>query len=77
VKLTSEWLKDRWIVEILFAAAAAFASPCNVTSGTPASFGRILISFIAALASLDKMSRDLNTASLPTQQAANNAQKDG
>ncbi len=53
VKLTSEWLKGMWIVQIPFTAAAAFASPCNVTSGTPSSFGRISISFIAALAPLD------------------------
>ena len=77
VKLTSEWLKEMWIVQIPFADAAAFASPCNVTSGTPSSFGRISISFIAAPAPLDEMPRDLNTASLPTQRAANDARKDG
>jgi hypothetical protein len=38
----------------------------NATSVT---FGRISISFIAALAPLDKMPRKLNTASLPTQRA--------
>jgi len=32
VKLTSEWLKDRWIVEVPFSAAAAFAPPLNITS---------------------------------------------
>ena len=77
VKLTSEWLKDRWIVEIPFAAAAAFASPCNVTSGTPASFGRISISFMAAPAPLEETPSDLNTASLPTQRPAKDAWKDG
>jgi hypothetical protein len=48
-----------------------------ISSGTPASFGRISIPFIAALAPLDEMPRDLNMASLPTQQAANDARKDG
>src|SRR5258707_6531974 len=76
-KLTSEWVNDKWIVEIPFAAAAALASPCNVTSGTPASFGRISISFIAAPAPLEETPSDLNTASLPTQRAANDARKDG
>jgi hypothetical protein len=77
VKLTPEWLKDRWVIEIPFTAAKAFASPCNVTSGTLLSFRRISISFIAALVPLDEMPRDLNTASLPTQRAANNGWKDG
>jgi hypothetical protein len=60
-----------------FAAAAALAAPCSVTSGTPVSFGRISISFIAAPAPLEETPRDLNTASLPTQRAANDAWKDG
>lgn len=60
-----------------FAAAAALASPCNVTSGTPVSFGRISISFIAAPAPLEETPSDLNTASLPTHRAANDAWNDG
>jgi hypothetical protein len=76
-KRTSEWLKDKWILEIPFAVASALVSPCSVTSGTPTSFGRISISFIAAPAPLEETPRDLNTASLPTQRAANDAWKDG
>lgn len=60
-----------------FVAAAALASPCKVTSGTPDSFGRISISFIAAPAPLEETPSDLNTASLPTQRAANDAWNDG
>jgi hypothetical protein len=60
-----------------FAAAAALASPCKVTSGTPDSFGRISISFIAAAPPLEETPSDLNTASLPTQRAANDAWNDG
>ena len=76
-KLTSEWLNDRWILEMPFVAAAALASPCKVTSGTPDSFGRISISFIAAPPPLEETPSDLNTASLPTQRAANDAWNDG
>src|SRR5258708_36764365 len=76
-KLTSEWVNDKWIVEIPFAAAAALVSPCNVTSGTPASFGRISISFIAAPALLEETPRDLNTSPFPTERPANDVRRDG
>src|SRR6266404_7112073 len=60
-----------------FASAAALASPWSVTLGAPTSSGRISISFIVAPAPLEETQSDLNTASLPTQRAANDAWKDG
>ena len=76
-KLTSEWLNDRWIWETPLLSAAAFASPCSVTVGTPASSGKISMSFIAAAAPFEATPRDLKTASLPTQRAANDEGGDG
>ena len=67
VKLTLEWLKDRSIVEIPFAAVV---SPCNVTSGTPASFGTI------SIGAFGRDAKGLEHSFLAYQRAANNAQKD-
>ena len=74
---TSEWLSDKWTFTTPFASAAAFASPCRVTVGTPASLGKISMSFIGAAAPLDDTPSDLKTASLPTQRAAKDASGEG
>jgi hypothetical protein len=71
---TSEWLNETNILPIPLSSAAFLASPCNVTSGAPVSpLGRISMSCMAALAPLERTPRDLNTASLPAQRAANEA----
>ena len=74
---TSEWLREIKTLEMPLAVAPALASPCKWTVGTPDSSFMISMSFMAAAAPLDFTPSDLNTASLPTQRAANDEGGDG
>jgi len=74
---TSEWLREIKTLEIPLAVAPALASPCKWTVGTPDSSLMISMSFMGAAAPLDFTPSDLNTASLPTQRAANDEGGDG
>ena len=68
---TSEWLREIKTLEMPLAEAPALASPCKWTVGTPDSSLMISMSFMAVAAPLGFTPSNLNTASLPTQQAAN------
>ena len=75
--LTSEWLKEIRTFEMPFSEAFALASPWRRTVGTPDASFKISISFMAAAAPFDLTPRDLKTASLPTQRAANDEGGEG
>jgi hypothetical protein len=65
------------ILLIPLSSAMVMASPCSCTVGTLDSSLVISISLMAAAAPLDLTPNALKTASLPTQQAANDEDGDG